>query len=385
MLFMGVTFAIGVLLRMQFVFPLEGFPFSYVVHAHSHVGFLGWVFNGFFLIAYKLFIVEEDEQWFRRLFWACQVGVIGMLVAFPLQGYALWSIVFSTIHLLCSMAFVIKLMQRNRAAPAAKFAMKLASVFLLLSSIGPFAMGPVMVTSLRDTIVHPLGIYYYLHFQYNAWFVFFLIAAALQTWALKGVGIELERVKGGLKLLAVAVVLTYAQSALWLDLWWIRLVAGVAGIMQLWALFRLARVFRPLGVLFESRMSVLLSKWAAALFLLKALFQLVAVVPALHALGEQHYVVIAFLHLMFLGVTTPLIWAWSLEFGLLRAGGALKAGVAIFGIGVFVSEAAIVSLPLFGFFSVTPVPFLFPIVFYASVSIFLGGLAVAFSTARPSS
>ncbi len=376
--FMLVTFVVGVVLRMQFVYPIGGFPFSYVVHAHSHIGFLGWVFNGFFALAFKLFILEEDRAWFWRLFWVCQVGVLGMLVAFPIQGYALWSIVFSTLHLVGSIVFVIRLMRRNRAGPVAGLALKVGCWFLLVSSVGPFAMGPIMVTDLKDTIWKDLGIYYYLHFQYNGWFVFFLIAAALEQWGSRVSAVLVGRLGRTLWLLAVGVVLTYAQSALWLDgMVWISWVAGIGGVIQVYAVIRLLGEFRGLGRLFENSWAEGLGRCVAALFLLKVLLQVVAVFPGVSALGAQHFVVIAFLHLVFLGVVTPMLWAWGLELGYLRSGALFKLGVMLFAAGAVVSELALVYLPLSGFMNWNLLPQMFPVVFYASILILLGGCFVA--------
>ncbi|MCH6255612.1 hypothetical protein MLD52_03575 [Puniceicoccaceae bacterium K14] len=375
--YMCVTFLIGVLLRMQFVFPLEGFSFGYVKHAHSHVGFLGWVFNGFFALAFRLFVLPEDRSWCWKMFLFCQLGVLGMLVAFPIQGYALWSIVFSTLHLLCSVLFVIRLVRRNRATRVAGFALKLGAWFLLISSVGPFALGPIMVSELRDTIWRDLGVYYYLHFQYNGWFVFFLIAAGLQVVRCQ-ISNELEAsVKRYLVLLAVAILLTYAQSALWVDgVEWVRSVACVGGALQLVAVVRLLWLVGRSEAWFSSRLASGLGRAAVGLFVLKVVLQFVVIFPSMEVLGTQHFMVIAFLHLVFLGVVTPLLWAWGIELGFLKEGIGLRIGIALFIVGAVISQLALVYLPLPGGLGWQPIPYLFDYMFYASVAMLVGGVAI---------
>ncbi|WHT39356.1 hypothetical protein QNH98_01180 [Myroides sp. mNGS23_01] len=87
---------LGLLLRGAFVFPIEGMTFLYVLHGHSHVALLGWLYLLVYLLLVDQFALENprEERFYRRLFWVTQVAVLGMAVTFPFQGYAAPSIFF---------------------------------------------------------------------------------------------------------------------------------------------------------------------------------------------------------------------------------------------------------------------------------------------------
>ena len=91
----------GLLLRLQFVAPVTNVNYQFLLHGHSHIAMLGWVYLALFALIYHFFIPKnkETEQKFNRLFWITEVAVIGMMIAFPLQGYAVFSIIFSTLHI----------------------------------------------------------------------------------------------------------------------------------------------------------------------------------------------------------------------------------------------------------------------------------------------
>ena len=96
---------LGVLLRS---FPLVEMPITYkfFLHTHSHIALLGWVYVALTTLIYKLFVQSpEKDKKYRKIFWFTQFTLVGMLLTFPFQGYALFSIVFSTLFLFASYWF----------------------------------------------------------------------------------------------------------------------------------------------------------------------------------------------------------------------------------------------------------------------------------------
>ena len=92
--FLAIAATIGALLRLIYVVDMPWLVFKPWLHAHSHVAMLGWLFPAM-LIA----LLGQDQHQRPRGFalWmgVSQLFVLGMLVAFPIQGYGPVSIAFS--------------------------------------------------------------------------------------------------------------------------------------------------------------------------------------------------------------------------------------------------------------------------------------------------
>ena len=96
---------LGVILRLFSVMNIS-MDYRFLVHAHSHTALLGWVYTALMILIYKLYLNSRViEKKYIRLFWCTQGTIIGMLVTFPFTGYALLSIVFSTLFLILSYVF----------------------------------------------------------------------------------------------------------------------------------------------------------------------------------------------------------------------------------------------------------------------------------------
>ncbi|HEX7762949.1 MAG TPA: hypothetical protein VF433_04980, partial [Cellvibrio sp.] len=94
-LFLFIAACIGLLLRWHFIMPLSWLNYPYWLHAHSHIMFLGWVFNVLFLAFVRNYNLSSR---YRKLFVFIQILLAGMLISFPIQGYGVISIIISAIH-----------------------------------------------------------------------------------------------------------------------------------------------------------------------------------------------------------------------------------------------------------------------------------------------
>lgn len=340
--FLVVVAALGALLRWQSVWPMAGVNYTHWLHAHSHTAFLGWVFNAFFALALHRFVVKEDVRAFWRLFLVAQVAVVGMLIAYPIQGYGAVSIAFSTVHMVCSVVFAWRLWRRNRATPAARLHLRVGLAFMIVSGLGPLTLGPLASLGMRDSPAYLLSIYFYLHCQYNGWFMFFLQALALQDMP----DDRAADARRSAVWLGAGAVLTLVLSALWLHPpGWVYAVAALGGAAQLVGCFYLLRGLRGFGQKFTGAARGLVGLVVAA-FLLKHALQAASAWPALETLVNHRFMVIAFLHLVFLGVVTPSLFAWALRLGWLRDAGWTRAGLGVFFGGAVVSQAVLVGAPL---------------------------------------
>jgi hypothetical protein len=337
----------GFLLRLQVVHPVVPLEYAHLLHTHSHAAFLGWVFNAFFGLALHFFVRPENHRNYWVVFLIMQLAAVGMLFTFPFQGYAAASISFSTLHLASGAVFAWKLLRGNVAVAGARTALGWAFVFLLLSAAGPLALGPLAAAGLKGNPWYHFSIYFYLHFQYNGWFVFFLLAVFIQHLsASSGAGIAAARVIPAVHWLAAGCVLTVILSAWWMGpTGWMYFVAGAGGIAQLIGFILLVRA-RPQTPLFHVRVASALALLALILFALKLGLQLGAAWPALADLAMARPSVIGFLHLVFLGVITPLLIACAAELGWLRIRGFATGGLGLLLAGTFVAEFVLFAQPL---------------------------------------
>ena len=162
-IYLVIVALMGVLLRLMFFAPVSGINFKNILHAHSHVALLGWLYSAFFaaLVYYFLPVEKANHKKYKKLFWITQIAVLGMLLSFPVQGYGAVSIAFSTMHIIASYFFIYYFLKdykksNNLAINPAKHSIsasfiKASLFFMALSSLGPWMMGPVMATGNQGT------------------------------------------------------------------------------------------------------------------------------------------------------------------------------------------------------------------------------------------
>lgn len=96
----------GVALRLTNVIDL---PIEYrnIVHGHSHIALLGWVYVGMIILLSKLYLENsENDRKYKWVIALTHITILGMMIAFPFQGYALFSIIFSSLFLVISYWFI---------------------------------------------------------------------------------------------------------------------------------------------------------------------------------------------------------------------------------------------------------------------------------------
>ncbi len=307
---------IGCLLRFFFLYPLPGFNYSYMLHAHSHLALLGWVFMALFVLILHAYLPIEATKYQKYIYYfiILQLANVGMLFTFPFTGYALWSIIFSAIHALMAMLFAwVFILEVDKSITdqhrtSFRF-IKWALILLFISNLAPFALGPVSVTQGKADLYYSL-IYFYLHFQYNGWFTFVLLGLLLHQLEKQGVNTDHKLVKLGFLLKLLAVFPAYLLSVLWTSpgLIW-NILCGVAAITQLVGLvLNLVFVMRYLSVLFGAHSGVtkMLFFIGAVAVCVQHVLMLLSAFPTLSDMAFARNIVIAYLHLVLLGFVT--IW-----------------------------------------------------------------------------
>lgn len=284
---------IGLILRYAFADAIPEFPLKNVLHSHSHVMLLGFLFNALVVLLWANFTKGIDRISFKYYI-ALQVCVAIMLVTFIIQGYALFSILFSTLHLWLSYILLIRLWKRIEGNRYIVRLIKLGIIFHFVSSIGPYCLGPLMAMDMQESPWYQQAIFFYLHFQYFGSFFVWLLASLLQksTVILK---------KKHLLVIGFSLVCLYAHS---LDYnfshWSINAVGGIGSVLLFVLLFSFWSAFK-----FAKKQFTVL--YFIILFI--AFVNIFGSIPNIAMLVENsRFMLIAWLHLLFLGLYIPFIW-----------------------------------------------------------------------------
>lgn len=315
----------GIMLRLYFVTSVP-INYKFLLHAHSHTALLGWIYLGLTTLIYKIFLSEANKpKLYKRIFLFTNICIIGMIVTFPVQGYALYSIIFSTLFLFASYWFTWFAIKHIPPRFKKRFSWKLIKTslwYLVLSSIGPWAIGGVMSTLGPESIWYKTSIYFYLHFQYNGWFILALLGILFYILEERGIKFKPEKLKSFFLLLNFGIFFTLFLSALWFLPPKVFYIMGLIGtVAQILAFYELYLLLKDNFTLFKKTfapLAFLLLKIAGVLVAIKVLMQVASAFPYMANLAFQlKDFVIGYLHLVFLGVVITTMLAFLEYFKLL--------------------------------------------------------------------
>lgn len=353
LLFFAFAAALGLFLRWQFIDPTPGVRYTWFLHSHSHIMFLGWVFNLLYLSFVDHHVSLSQQPLFTKLFVLLQTLVIAMMISFPLQGYGTWSIIFSTLHTFGALIFVIMFFRRTSGEKTVPiwFA-RMALLFFCLSTAGPFSLGYLMSNGMGQTVWYHLSIYYYLHFQYNGFFLFGMFSLFFQLLEIKSIPFDSSKAMSFGRWLAIACVPAYALSVLFANPPnFFHIIGAAAAIMQIFAVYKFSTMLTPIlhqmkGSIQQTSYSLL--KVILIALVMKLFLQLSSAHPHIAQLAyELRPVVIAYLHLVLVGVISLSIIVWYLERNLLRPDVA-RSSLIILLAGFIGSEICLVLIPWWG-------------------------------------
>ena len=336
----------GLLMRLKFVLPLPAVNQKYLLHAHSHFAFSGWVSHTLMALIAAAVCGQGSRgelPWKYQLIVAANLlASYGMLISFSLQGYGLYAICASSLTVVVSYVFAA-MCWRDTRQPAlgipARNWLRASLVFLVLSSAGTFFLAYLMASRNTDNRIQLAAVYFFLHFQYNGWF-FFACVGLLYHW-LQRKGIYPRRTQSVFWLFALICAPTYFLSVLWWPMpSWLYLLVVAAVILQggawsIWLHSLLAKFS-----LYRHRLPAI-AKWllvgVAVAASIKIFLQGLSVIPSLSQLVYSFRpVVIGYLHLVLLVIITLFILAYAYMNGILRVNrvslvstGVLTAGIVL--------------------------------------------------------
>lgn len=316
-----VASLLGVLLRYAFVWELpEGILYKHLQHAHSHVAMMGWLYSALYILIVRCFKLSGKIYGF--LFWSTQLTVLGMLISFPIQGYGLFSIIFTSGHMILSYVFILRVFHDLKF----KYSYRIPSVLLLksallllfISTLGTWALGAIMNSPLKGTAWYYGAIQFFLHFQFNGWFVFAMLAVFFRFLENRDIQIPSRGFRSFYFLLVLSCVLTFALAVTWSTpdsfIFWINSLGVVLQVFVLIAFWLLLKKIVFLLRAKTESWTFQLWKIVFSLLSLKIVIQALVAIPYLAVVSYTiRNFIIGFIHLLMLGVLSVFIMGMIYE------------------------------------------------------------------------
>lgn len=303
---------LGLVMRAFLVFEIPVLEYRNILHTHSHLALLGW---GFMILIGSIVGELEDKELLVKKYRVLGIGllisILGMTGSFPVQGYGAISITFSTLFVLISYGVVFKVLktlQKRQEGASSSWVLKLSLIGYLISTLGLWSLGPVMVTLGRMHELYFMTIQWFLHFQLNAWFVLGALGLILLQLEKKGYPLFLSTfIKWALP---STVVLTYALVVTWAEpdpvFFWINGLAVILQGIVYWIV--LNRIFPAIKKSISHPFSATLIRIGLGSLAAKAILQLLLVIPQVAVISYTiRMYVIGFLHLVLLGAMSLLV------------------------------------------------------------------------------
>jgi len=380
---------IGTILRYKIAFSLPFIDQKHLLHGHSHFAFAGWITHTLMVLLVFYLASHKGEFAFKKyrfLLYANLFTAYGMLISFPLQGYAFLSISFSTLSIFTSYAFAIKYWKDLNSLQLKRIShlwMKASLLFSALSSLGAFGLAFMMAAKLMHQNWYLASVYFFLHFQYNGWF--FFAGMGLLVSRIEHISTIQKKLNNIFWLFCLACIPAYLLSALWLPMhlivYWIVVLSAFAQATG-WIIFiRIISRNKPIlpnALTGTGRWLLIISAIALSI---KLLLQLGSTIPSLSQLAFGFRpIVIGYLHLVLLGVISIFLLGYIISFQLIEVSKLFITGVCIFVTGIFINELFLMIQGVAAL-SYHSIPFIAESLFIAAIIMFTGILLMNFLSA----
>lgn len=342
---------LGLFLRLYHVSQVDltflGSNPKFLTHAHSHAALLGWVYLALTTLIYNSFLDGKGtEIKYRRIFIFGNIAVMGMILTFPKLGYAPPSITFSTLYLIVSYffaAYAFKHVSEEKKNSHSWKTIKAGLFYLILSSLGAWAIGPITVTVGPESFWHDDSLYFFLHFLSNG-FVLIALAGVVINYLEENKGVISDTIfKKFFIYINAGTVLTYFLNTLWAKppaIFFI--LAGVGAVLQGIGLYYFLIIIYDNLNKFKSRLDIFTKRallLAVILLIAKMILQVLSAIPYFAELVFIYKdFIIGYLHMIFLGVIVPMLLIFLRQQDLAQVS---TRAFKVFYIGFFLTEALI--------------------------------------------
>ncbi len=371
---------IGIVLRYKIAFSLPFIDQKYLLHGHSHFAFAGWLTQVLMTLLVSYLSHNGIGGAFRKyrfLLYSNLLTAYGMLISFPLQGYGLVSIIFSTLSVIVSYLFAVVFWKDLNGLPVKDNSQnwfKAAVAFNALSSIGVFSLAFMMATKSVQQNSYLAAVYFYLHFQYNGWF--FFACMGLLCSQLTSYKVDSIKLKWVYRMFLYACVPAYLLSTLWATMpTWVYILIVAAVFLQIGGWVLLLRLIYQQKVALKNTVEVIARRillLSGIALTIKLCLQAGSVIPFLSKLAFGFRpIVIGYLHLVLLVILSLYIIGYILAMGYIPVTKIVVAGITIFVAGVLFNETLLMIQGIAGI-NYQGVPLVEYFLFAAAIIIFTG-------------
>jgi hypothetical protein len=385
-----IVTCLGVILRYKIIYPLPFVDQKHLLHGHSHFAFSGWITQAIMALMVSYLVKQLgtiNYTKYKRLLYANLISAFGMLIAFPIEGYGLFSIIFSTGSIFVSYVFAFVYWNDLKKLPfksTTKSWFKAAVFFNAFSSLGAFALTVMMLTKVIHQKWYLAAEYFYLHFQYNGWF-FFACMGIFTAFINRHTGLE-NAMSKIFSFFAFAVVPAYFLSALWMNIpVWVYVLVVTASFAQVFGWIWFLKLVKKNWNNLKPEISTT-SKWILACSAIalsaKLLLQLGSTIPSLSDLAFGFRpIVIGYLHLVLLGVITLFLLGSMFSEDYFYTNKRSVAGVFIFAGAVIINEILLMVQGVAAI-TYTAIPFINEMLLGTALLLFTGALLMSYTTKK---
>jgi hypothetical protein len=350
---LAIVAFLGFVLRSKILFSIPFLDFKNILHAHSHFAFGGWITLCLLtLMTYEILPAERSGRpVYKWLLTGILINAVGMLLSFPFQGYAFFSILFSTLFIFVSYAFTgvfIRDLLHSSASRPVRILVITALLSLSLSSVGPFTLAYILASHSINTLLYRDSIYTYLHLQYNGFFSLSVFALLINYFFSSFDERAIKKVSRFATWLAISVFPTLCLSYLWhFNNAVIRSIAFTGCVTLVIMLFHFVKMMGASAKTFTVlhpfvRKIGLLSMIA---FVLKSLIQTGIIFPEIgnKVFGDRP-IIIGYLHLVMLGFVTLYLLTHLMHTGYFKISrGTIKPAVTLFTSAIILNEVVLMT------------------------------------------
>ncbi len=346
-----LTALLGLAMRYKIAFDLPWLEQKNLREAHSHFAFYGWITSALYVFIIRYLQQFREDVRIKKYKWLVALNALGafaMIPTFLYGGYYWASIVACSVCMFSSYFFLVFFITD---APKKETIIRpwytAALVFSVISSLGIFGLSYFKVAQPAATDWQQMSIYFYLHFQYNGFFVMTCLGLLLQELILRGAVVQHKQHRVVFWLMTISVLVGYLLSLGGMKPS-AAIVAGglLSGIGQLAAVllfFRLMRTGWSSVVKHWSVFQRRIVMGTGFVLLLKAVMQLVSGFPSVAELAfGNHNLTIAYLHWVLLLGVTPFLLARIFALPIFIPNRIGLLALRLFIVGIIVNEVLLI-------------------------------------------